>query len=190
MENWNVDFFSASSPKSWSCLSLWLLKAVQLSIPPPSSEFCYRGVYSEPVAARTQTFTNIRTRSAWRRFSYLCHRTLLGVSLYPPSGCLQNGINGTSHRSFYQASLQIAILLTDCSENEMSRDRDPGVQLWKWIRYEKLRWRGGLNASQNLCRIVDEMKSPGTLCYPGWGTFISIIRARGWIYIGVIDETH
>jgi hypothetical protein len=100
--------FSASTCKSWSRLCIWLLKVVQLSLPPWSSEFCYMAVCSELVAVGTRAFTNMGTRAEWRRFSYLHHKKFFGVSIHPVAVHRVLELKACHTTAFYQASLQIA----------------------------------------------------------------------------------
>lgn len=148
----------ASRHKSWSCLVLWLLKPVHA----PTKDWVLL-LGSSLWASNSQNIVIQRTihrhggRSRGKESSFLCYEQFLGVSADMVAASTVPALTTWTTTS-YQVSLSIAMVFTDRSENEMSCDRDPGVQLSKWIRYEKLRWCGGLNASQNLCRIVDEMK--------------------------------
>lgn len=149
----------ASRHKSWSCLVLWLLKAVHA----PTKDWVLL-LGSSLWASNSQNIVIQRTvhrhggRSRGKESSFLCYEQFLGVSADTVAASTVLALTAWTQQLPIRSVCQLPwclqiVLKMGCHVTEIL-----GCRLSKWIRYEKLRWCGGLNASQNLCRIVDEMK--------------------------------
>lgn len=135
----------ASRHKFWSCLVLWLLKAVHA----PTKDWVLL-LGSSLWASNSQNIVIQRTvhrhggRSRGTESSFPCYEQFLGVSADTVAASTDTvaastvpALTAWTTTTSYQVSLSIAMVFTDHSENGMSCDRDPGVQalemnsIWK-----------------------------------------------------------